>query len=205
MLRWSERNHVDYVVGISRNPRLEKQMSHLIEQAELEYNSTGEKVRKFSWLSYSAKTWDKERLVIAKAEHTSQGSNPRFVITTLKGNAQEIYDEIYCARGDMENRIKEQQLGLFADRTSCHHWWPNQWRLLLSTAAYVLIETVRRTSLEGTALAHAQASRIRLELVKIGAVVVRNTRRVKVHLSSSWPRRILFEEVHRKLMTARTG
>jgi len=203
MLRWSEQNQVDYVVGLSRNQRLEKQVHHLIEQAELKYQSTGEKVREFSWLSYSAKSWDRDRLVIAKAEHNSQGKNPRFIVTSLRGEAQEIYDEIYCARGDMENRIKEQQLGLFADRTSCHNWWPNQWRLLLSTAAYVLIETLRRTTLQKTELANAQSSRIRLELVKIGAVIIRNTRRIKVHLSSSWPRRKLFEEVHRKLFRVR--
>ncbi len=203
MLRWSEQNGVDYIVGLRRNPRVEKRVAHLSEQAEMKHEATGEKVRDFSWMSYGAKTWDHQRLVIAKVEHTSQGRNPRFVITSLRGDAQQIYDEIYCARGDMENRIKEQQLGLFADRTSCHNWWPNQLRLLLSTVAYVLIDTTRRKALGGTELAQAQVTRIRLELIKIGAVVIRNTRRVRVHLSSSWPRRKLFEKVHQRV--AATG
>ena len=205
MLRWSEQNGVDYVVGLRRNPRVEKRAAYLSEQAEMKYEAGGEKVRDFSWMSYGAKTWDRERLVIAKAEHTSLGKNPRFVITSLRGDAQQIYDEIYCPRGDMENRIKEQQLGLFADRTSCHNWWPNQLRLLLSTAAYVLIDAIRRKALAGTDLAQAQVTRIRLELIKIGAVVIRNTRRIKVHLSSSWPRRQLFELVHRRVTATDYG
>jgi hypothetical protein len=205
MLRWSEENGVDYIVGLKRNPCLEREAGFLIKGAERKQKTTGEKVREFSWMYYGAKAWDKKRLVIAKAEHNSLGSNPRFVITSLRGNAQQIYDKIYCARGDMENRIKEQQLGLFADRTSCHNWWPNQLRLLLSTAAYILIDSLRRKALLGTNLAQAQATRIRLELVKIGAVVIRNTRRVKVHLSSSWPRRKLFELVHRQVTQIRSG
>lgn len=205
MLKWSEENGVDYIVGLKRNPRLERDAEFLTEGAQRKYRATGEKVREFSWMYYGAKTWDKKRLIIAKAEHNSLGSNPRFVITSLRGNAQQIYDDVYCARGDMENRIKEQQLGLFADRTSCHNWWPNQLRLLLSTAAYILIDTLRRKALWGTDLAHAQATRIRLEIVKIGAVVITNTRRIKVHLSSSWPRRKLFELVHQRVTQIRSG
>jgi len=121
-----------------------------------------------------------------------QGANPRYVLTNLEGRAQALYDEIYCARGEMENRIKEQQLGLFSDRTSCHAWWANQFRLLLSSLGYVLLETLRRLGLNGTQLARAQVGTIRLRLLKIGAVITRNTRRVRLWLSSSFPLQQLF-------------
>lgn len=200
MLAWSEKNDIDYIVGIARNQRLEKLVEYLTEEAARQYEETNEKVRLFSWVQYGAKKWDHPRLIVAKAEHTSQGRNPRFIITTLKGDAKELYDDVYCPRGDMENRIKEQQLGLFADRTSCHNWWPNQLRLLISALAYVLVDSLRRDVLVGTELESAQVTRIRLELLKIGAVVVRNTRRIKIHLSSSWPRRRLFQCVYKRLL-----
>lgn len=200
MLSWSEKNNIDYVVGIARNSRLEKLVAYLTDEAARQHEQTKQKIRLFTWVQYGASIWDHPRLIIAKAEHTSQGRNPRFIITTLKGDAKAIYDGVYCPRGDMENRIKEQQLGLFADRTSCHNWWPNQLRLLLSTLAYVLVDSLRRETLPGTELESAQVTRIRLELLKIGAVVIRNTRRIKIHLSSCWPRRKLFEKVHQRLM-----
>jgi len=205
MLAWSEKNNVDYIVGIARNPRLEKLTEYLTDAAARQHEESNQKVRLFSWVQYGAKKWDRPRLIIAKAEHNSLGRNPRYVITTLKGDAQELYDGTYCPRGDMENRIKEQQLCLFADRTSCHNWWPNQLRLLMSTLAYVLVDSLRRDTLVGTELESAQVTRIRLELLKIGAVVVRNTRRIKIHLSSSWPRRELFLKVHRRLMPRPSG
>ena len=130
--------------------------------------------------------------MIVKAEHTSRGANPRYVVTNLTGAPQRLYDAVYCARGDMENRIKEQQLHLFADRTSCHAWWPNQYRVLLSALAYVLLDTIRRIALAGTELARAYVGTIRLKLLKIGAVVLRNTRRVQLLLSSTHPRQDLF-------------
>ena len=199
MMEWSDKNDVDYIVGLAKNARLLALSEPLREQAAIAYETSGEKQRLFTWMNYGAQTWDRDRLVIAKAEYTSKGDNPRFVVTSLRGDAAALYDKVYCARGDMENRIKEQQLCLFADRTSCHRWWPNQLRLMFSTLAYVLIDALRRRGLQGTELAKAQATRIRLELLKIGAVVVRNTRRVKVHLSGSWPRRELFEIVHKRL------
>lgn len=134
-----------------------------------------------------------------KAEHSSMGSNPRFIITSLEGDPQELYDNTYCGRGNMENRIKEQQLDLFADRTSCHAWWPNQFRLLLSSMAYVLFETIRRLSLKGTELAQATCGTIRLKLIRIGAIVLKNTRRIRLHLSSSYPHQELFGLVVRRL------
>jgi hypothetical protein len=140
--------------------------------------------------------------VIAKAEHTEKGSNPRFVVTTLEGDAAALYDEVYCARGEMENRIKEQQLGLFADRTSCQAWWPNQFRLLLSSLAYVLLEAIRALALAGTELARAQVGTIRLKLLKIGTVIVRNTRRIRFFFSSAFPYQTLFRQILSRLSTA---
>ena len=153
-------------------------------------------------IMYAAQTWDRQRRVIAKAEHTEQGSNPRYIVTNLTGDPQALYDEVYCARGEMENRIKEQQLDLFADRTSCTKWWANQFRLLLSGLAYLLLEAIRRLGLKGTELARAQCSTIRLKLLKIGAVLRRNSRRVYFHLSSACPYQALFFRVARRLSTA---
>ena len=200
MLRWSEQNGVDYIVGLARNTRLLALSEELAQGAAAIYQESGVKAREFGWIEYGAGSWDRARRVIAKAEHSEKGENPRFVVTSLEGDARELYEKIYCARGEMENRIKEQQLGLFADRTSCHRWWPNQLRLLLSTLAYVLVDTLRRKALKGTQLARAQATRIRLELLKIGAVVLRNTRRVIVHLSSGYPRVEIFATAHAALL-----
>ena len=177
-------------------------LAPLMEQAEAEHQATKEKVRLFTDLDYAAGTWDKTRRVIAKAEHTGQGSNPRFVVTNLEGDAQVLYDEVYCARGEMENRIKEQQLGLFADRTSCRRWWANQFRLLLSSCAYVLVEAIRQLGLHGTELARAQAQTIRLQLLKIGTVILRNTRRIRLFFSSAYPRQELFWRVCPRLSSA---
>ena len=118
MLRWCEKNNVSYIVGLAKNARLNALLQPLMAQAETQYQATKEKARLFTDLDYAAGTWDVSRRVIAKAEHTAQGTNPRFVVTNLAGDARALYDELYCARGEMENRIKEQQLGLFADRTS---------------------------------------------------------------------------------------
>ena len=123
------------------------------------------------------------------------------MVSNLSGNAQHIYEKIYCARGEMENRIKEQQLGLFADRTSCHKWWSNQFRLLLSSAAYVLMETIRRVGLKGSEMARAQVSTIRLKIFKIGTIVLKNTRRIRLLMSQAYPYQKLFAHVHSKLNT----
>jgi len=199
LLRWCEDHDVQYVVGLAKNARVLKLAQPLMEQAQRGYDSHQSKQRLFGEVEYGAESWDKERRVLAKAEHTAQGSNPRFVVTNLPGPAQLIYDELYCARGEMENRIKEQQLGLFADRTSCHGWWANQFRVLLSGCAYVLMERLRALALAGTELARAQAHTIRLKLLKIGAVVLRNTRRVQLLLSSSYPYQSIFSQVVKAL------
>jgi hypothetical protein len=194
MLHWCEWASVDYIIGLARNTRLEALGAPLMAQAEAAFASTPEKQRVFAWVEYAAESWDRARRVIAKAEFSEKGKNPRFVVTSLKGDAEALYDEVYCARGEMENRIKEQQLGLFADRTSCHAWWANQFRVLLSAAAYVLVETVRRVALAGTELARAQVTTIRLRLLKIGTVIVRNTRRIRLLFSSAYPLQELFRQ-----------
>lgn len=202
LLRWCERHDVGYLVGLAQNPRLLAAAQPLMQAAEQTFNQSQAKQRHFGELQYAAATWDQERRVIVKAEHTAKGSNPRFLVTNLPGEAQPLYDEIYCARGEMENRIKEQQLGLFADRTSCHGWWANQFRLLLSSFAYVLLERLRTLGLAGTELARAQASTIRLKLLKIGAVVLRNTRRIQLLLSSSYPYQRIFGQVVQALSSS---
>jgi hypothetical protein len=187
LMRWCDGEGIDYVLGLARNPRLLDKAEILMTRAERRFRKTGDKQRLFGAFRYGAHTWDCRRRVIAKAEYGAKGSNPRFVVTSLEGDPETIYDWIYCARGDMENRIKEQQLDLFADRTSAHHFLPNQFRLLLASAAYVLLDHIRSKGLEGTELASAQCGTIRLKLLKIGARIVRSARRIVVHVSSAYP------------------
>jgi len=202
ILGWCERNNIGYAVGMARNPRLLALAAPLMETAAEAFAQEQRKQRLFASLRYAAHTWKRQRRVIVKAEHTSKGPNPRFVVTNLPQSSQHVYDTIYCARGEMENRIKEQQLDLFADRTSCHRWWANQWRLLLSALAYTLMEAIRRLALQGTELARAQCGTLRLKLLKIGAVIVRNTRRIRVLLSSAYPYQTLFLHAAAKLNTS---
>jgi Transposase DDE domain group 1 len=181
-------------VGVAKNPRLNTLSAKLQADAEAQYKATQEKVRLFGTFNYQAGSWDRERRVIAKAEHNAHGANPRYLVTNLQGEPQRLYEEVYCARGEMENRIKEQQLDLFSDRTSCHEWWPNQFGVLLSSFAYVLMETLRRVGLAGTELARAQAGTLRLKLLKVGTVVVRNTRRVRLWFCSAFPLQAVFRQ-----------
>jgi len=193
MLSWCERQeNVFYVVGIAKNKRILKQAEPWISQAAMHFDHTQEKQRVFGEITYKANSWDRPRFVIVKAEHLEKGANPRFIITNLPGKPQELYEKTYCARGEMENRIKEQQLDLYADRTSCHDWWPNQLRLLLSSLAYVLVESIRSLALKGSKMAQSTAGTIRLKLFKIGAIVLRNTRRIRFLFSSSYPGQTLF-------------
>jgi hypothetical protein len=202
MLRWCDAHRVGYIVGLAKNSRINALAAGLIEEAQAAFERTAEKQRLFATVRYAAETWDRERLVIVKAEHTELGSNPRYVVTNLEGAPDALYDQLYCARGDMENRIKEQQLDLFSGRTSCRRWWPNQLRLLESSLAYVLVETIRRVGLRGTELAKAQCGTIRLKLFKIGGVVTRNTRRIRLHLSAAYPYQRIFFLVAQRLSTA---
>lgn len=198
MFDWCEKNGVFYIVGIAQNNRLLEQSRSLIRRAERLFRTTGEKQRIFGQIAYAAGTWKRERRVIVKAEHNVRGRNPRFVVTNLAGAPKVLYDEVYCARGEAENRIKEQQLCLFADRTSCMNWVPNQFRVLLSALAYALVESIRRIALHGSELARARCDTIRLKLLKIGAVIIRNTRRVKLLYSSAYPyQELFFKAVYR--------
>jgi hypothetical protein len=196
MMQWCDKHDVFYVLGLARNAVLEKIAEPFMAKAEAAFNRTGEKQRKFHEIKYAAETWDHKRRVIVKAEHLALGPNCRFVVTNLVDPTPEhIYDVLYTARGDMENRIKEQQLGLFADRTSCHKFVANQFRLLLASAAYILIDHLRRTALADTELSSAQVTTIRLKLFKIAARIVTSVRRIVFHLSSSCPYQSVFRRV----------
>ncbi len=199
MLSWCERHNVGYIVGIAKNKRLNTLTAQLQRDARDCYTELDSKVRWFTDIHYAAGSWNRRRRVIAKIEHTGKGGNPRYVVTNLAGDGKVLYEKLYCARGEMENRIKEQQLDLFADRTSCHRWWPNQFRLLLSSLAYMLLEAIRRLALKGTELANAYVGTLRLKLLKIGAVILRNTRRVRFLLSSAYPHQRLFLQVAARL------
>ena len=202
MLRWCDRHQVHYIVGLAKNSRLLALAQPLMDQAATQCQATREKQRIFAWVTYGAGTWDRTRPVIAKAEHDIQGPNPRFVVTSLTGDAQALYDELYCQRGAMENRIKEQQMGLFADRTSCHDFEANQFRVLLSAAAYVLLDHLRHTALAGTELATAQITTLRLKLLKIGGRLVRSARRIVLHLAGGYPLQTLFRQIAQRLTPA---
>jgi hypothetical protein len=200
LMRWCDSHGIGYVLGLAKNKVLEREARDEIDRADRQFRRTGQPQRVFGSFSYAAGTWDRPRRVIAKAEHTAQGKNPRFVVTNVPGDPQELYEDVYCQRGEAENRIKEQQLDLFADRTSCHRFVANQFRLLLSSAAYVLVQTLRRTALRGTELAEAQVGTIRLKLFKVAARVVVTARRVVFHLSSSYPYQSIFRQVQARVM-----
>ena len=199
LMRWCDSRGIGYVLGLAKNPVLQRAALDWTARAERQFQTTGQPQRVFGSISYAAATWDRRRRVIVKAEHNAQGPNPRFVVVNVPGDPQELYEDVYCQRGEMENRLKEQQLDLFADRTSCHRFAANQFRLLLSSAAYVLVQALRRTTLSGTELARAQAGTIRLKLFKVAARVVVTARRVVFHLASCYPYRELFRRVYEQL------
>ncbi len=191
MLDWYRRNDVKYIVGIARNKRLERKLSGCLELARRWSNNGAFKFSLFRSFQYAAGTWKYKQRVIDKAEYTRGGPNPRFITTNLEGDSEEPCRNLYCARGDMENRIKDQQIDLFSDRTSCHRWWPSQWRLLLSALAWVLYECLRK-QLQDTQLAKASAATLRNRLIKVGAVALKNMRRVRYLLPTSFPDREIF-------------
>ena len=202
MLGWCEKNNVKYIVGIPGNANLLKTFGPVVKVAQQTFcaNAKQEKVKLFSKFHYQAKSWKSERIIIAKVEVTKLGINQRFVVTNLKSKAKKIYNDVYCKRGDMENRIKEQKLGLRSDRTSATSWWSNNLRLLCASLAYILIDYIREKCLKGTELAKAYVGTIRLKLFKIGAIILKNTRRVQLMLSSVYPDKELFLAVAKKLM-----
>lgn len=199
LMRWCDRREVDYVIGLARNKRLETIADPLMRRAQQQYEQSGQEQRLFDEFHYAAESWDRQRRVIHKAEHNSHGDNPRFVVSSLSDPPQQVYDRIYCARGEVENRIKEQQLGLFAGRTSCHHFVANQFRLLLSGFAYALIQRLRGV-LKGTELAKAQVGTIRSKLLKIGAVVITSVRRIVLQMSGAYPLKDLYQRVASRLI-----
>ena len=191
ILNWCDRHHVDYVVGISKNSVLTGKAELLRKILQALYSLKNKDQRRFGEFQYKAKSWPHARRVIVKAEYNSKGENTRYVVTTLNSTPRKLYQEDYCYRGDMENRIKEQK-SLFSDRTSCHQWWPNQLRLLFSGFAYLLIDTLRRTVLANTEMANCQVDTLRLKLFKIGGIVIRNTRSIRLLFSSNYPYQHLF-------------
>jgi hypothetical protein len=202
IMAWCEARGVDYVLGMARNERLEKRIASDLQAAKDVHEATREPCRFFSDFQWTTReSWSRRRRVIAKAEHLAKGANPRFVVTSLgsEHEPKEVYEGIYCARGDMENRIKEQQLDLFADRTSCHEMAANQVRLYLSSVAYVLVSELRRLGLEGTEWARLQCGTIRTKLLKIGARVRVSVRKIWVSMSESCPYQDLFWLAWRKL------
>ena len=192
LMRWCERHDVGYVLGIARNARLEA----MVSMAELDlaehYAVSGLKQREIAEFSYAADSWERERRVITRLEYGVQGNNPRFVVTNVQGEPGALYDQLYCQRGEAENRIKETQLDLFGTRASCHKFLANQFRLLLAALAYTLMQRLRALALSGTELARACAGTIRTRLLKIGVAVLRNTRRVRLMFASHHPLRELF-------------
>ncbi|HYN51500.1 MAG TPA: IS1380 family transposase [Thermoleophilaceae bacterium] len=206
VMAWCEANGVEYVLGLARNARLQRAIGGPLHEAKERCEASGEAVRSFVELDYrTKKTWSCTRRVVAKAEVLPGKANPRFVVTSLAADrcaAQELYETIYCARGDMENRIKEQQLALFADRTSTATMRANQLRLWFSSMAYVLIAHLRRSGLADTALARAQAGTIRLRLFKIAAIVRVSARRIAISFSSAYPLQPLFAAVLAQLRRA---
>lgn len=207
ILSWCERSGVDYVIGLPRNSRLIRVLGQELHEAFELCQQTGQPARVFKDFRYRTKnSWSCARRVIGKAEHLPQGANPRFVVTSLSSgefDARTVYEVEYCARGDMENRIKEQQLMLFADRTSCQTMRANQLRLALSTAAYIVLRALREFGLKETPLAQAQVDTIRWKLLKIGAVVRITVRKVWVALSEACPWQDVFAQVVERLTAGR--
>jgi hypothetical protein len=199
LMRWCDRHDVQYIIGLAKNAVLQRRVRRQIVTARWRHRRTGHTQRIFGEVTYAAKTWDCPRRVIVKAEHSDHGANPRFIVTNRPGQPQDLYEGEYCQRGNMENRIKEQQLGLFADRTSCHEFLANQFRLMLSSAAYVLLEGLRRLVLAGTEIAGAQVQTIRLKLLKIGARVTVSVRRIVFHLAGGYPHQPLFRHIVARL------
>ncbi|WP_066343615.1 IS1380 family transposase [Azohydromonas lata] len=198
-LRRFERWGVDYVIGLQKNSALLQRVALAELYLADAYKDSATKQRLIGEFSYGAKTWGRERRVVARLEHDARGANPRFIVTSLTGHAEVLYERLYCARGEAENRIKEAQLDLFGRRASCHKYHANQLRLLLAALAYTLMIKLRCLGLQGTELAQACSATIRIRLLKIGAAIVRNTRRVRLFLASHHPLQHVFEAAARAL------
>jgi hypothetical protein len=209
LMTWCEANDVSYLFGLPKNSRLLKVIGKQLQEAKVAFEESGVASRVFHDFEWrTKKSWHCSRRVIAKAEHLVKGPNPRFVVTNLSASecdARTTYEDKYCARGEMENRIKEQQLCLFADRTSCATMRANQLRLWFSTLAYLVLAVLREHGLAGTELATARCDTLRIKLLKIGAVVTVTFRKVWLRLSSAYPYQTLFERVLANLRAWRTA
>ena len=198
-MHWCEDNDIGYLLGLARNVRLVRAIGGEMRQARATHRESGKPTRRFRGFHYrTRKSWTRRRRVVGKAEYLSKGANPRFVVTNLsprKAAAQRLYEKLYGARGEMENRIKEQQLGLFADRTSAATMRANQLRLYFASFAYVLMHALRRLGAEGTELARAQCTTLRLKLLKVGARVKITARKVWLSFSQSYPYANTFVQV----------
>ena len=192
LIRWCERNEVGFVIGVARNARLHEDVEGWEYWLRHRYAETGDKQRLIREFRYQAKSWNLERRLITRLEYGAQGANPRFIVTNLEGTPEALYDGLYCRRGEAENRIKEVQLDLFGTRASCHKFLANWLRLMWAALAYTLMQRLRTLALAGTELAQASAATIRVRLLKIGAAIVRNTRRIRVLLASHHPLRAVF-------------
>jgi hypothetical protein len=207
LMAWCEANGVDYVFGLAKNTRLTAEIAAELAAAKLQFEATGAAARVFKDFTYrTLDSWSRARRVVGKAEHLEKGANPRFVVTTLSAEAvpaATLYEKEYCARGEMENRIKEQQRCLFADRTSCHTMRANQLRLWFSSVAYALLQALRRLGLADTPMAQAQCDTIRLKLLKIGAQIRVTVRKIWISLAEGYPYESLFRQVYRNVLSAR--
>jgi len=209
LMAWCEVNGVDFIFGLARNVRLTRAIGAELVEARDESRASGQPARRFKELTWSTrKSWSRKRRVIAKAEWTKVQANPRFIVTSLTGAdgaGRHLYEAVYCARGEMENRIKECQMDLFADRTSTHTMKANQLRLWFASMAYVLLDSLRRLALQATDLADATCGTIRRKLFKIGALVTISVRRIKIALASGCPYKGVFAIAHRALAAADTS
>jgi hypothetical protein len=206
LMAWCEANGVDYVLGLAKTDRLIGAITGKLAAAAAESQATGKPARRFKDLTWrTRKSWSRSRRVVAKAEWTQGEANPRFIVTSLTagaGDGRYLYEDVYCARGEMENRIKECQLDLFADRTSSASMRANQLRLWFASMAYVLVDSLRRLALQATELANATCGTIRGKLLKIGALVTISVRRIKLAMASGCPYKPIFAAAHRALGAA---
>ncbi len=206
LMAWCEANGVDFIFGLAKNVRLNRAIGAELVMAREESRTTGQPARRFKELVWSTrKSWSRQRRVIAKAEWTQGEANPRFIVTSLTaadGDGRRLYEDVYCARGEMENRIKECQMDLFADRTSTGTMRANQLRLWFASMAYVLLDSLRRLALQATDLANATCGTIRRKLFKIGALVTISVRRIKLAMASGCPYKAIFATAHRALCAA---
>jgi hypothetical protein len=206
LMRWCENNGVDYVIGLAKNERLRWEIDLEMKLAQVEFQATREPARRFRDFTYQTReSWSRSRRVIGKAEYLSGGENPRFIVTSISGeecDGRTLYETTYCARGEMENRIKEQQLMLFADRTSAEDMRANQIRLFFSSMAYVLLSAMRRIGLAGTPFEKSQCNTIRLKLLKVGALVRITVRKIWLSFSQSYPYSDWFMKILDKIRSA---